>query len=86
MKRRGRLRSCFAPKTKVGEIQNKQLSKVDGQDEADEERRGRRKESTRERKAQETETEIEHQTKATRERSKWEKTTAVKIWRRASPR
>lgn len=51
MKRKGSLRSCFAPKRKVGEIQNKQLSKVDGQDEADGERRGRRKESMRERKS-----------------------------------
>lgn len=33
----------------MGEIQNKELSKVDGQDEVDEERRGRRKESMRER-------------------------------------
>lgn len=49
MKRKGNLCSCFAPKRKVGEIQNKELSKVDGQDEVDEERRGRRKESMRER-------------------------------------
>lgn len=36
MKRKDGMCSFIAPKSKVGEIENKQLNKVDGQDEVEE--------------------------------------------------
>lgn len=73
----------------MGEVENKQLSKVDGQDELDEVREevewiDEDKDKVKGMRGPRNVTEIEYQTKATRGRSRWVNITAAKIWRKES--
>lgn len=71
IKRKGSLCSFFSPKRKVREIENEQLSKVDGEGELEGERKD----------VEENVTEIDYNAKLTRDRRRWENATGVKIWR-----
>ncbi|KAL6461122.1 hypothetical protein MHYP_G00310880 [Metynnis hypsauchen] len=89
MKRKDSIHSFFSPKRKAREIENEQLSKVNGEYKVEGERRGGRREKIKTRwkereKGNRNVTKIEYKAKTTRDRGMWENTTVVKIWRRES--